>query len=427
LALRLLIFLWFTLLAALANAAPRVLVVDVDSIVHPVTVEIVSRAFDQAAREHCDLVLIRLNTPGGLMEAMRETIQKIVASPVPVVTYVTPSGGRAASAGFFLLEAGDVAAMAPGTNTGAAHPVLIGTQMDPIMKQKVENDAAASLRSLVAKRGRNSELAQKAVLESKSFTEKEALDNHLIELIAANDSDLLRQLDGREITRFDGHKQVLHLAGFETLIYEKNLRQRVLASISDPNIALILLVLGALGIYAEFSNPGLIFPGVAGAILALLGLSALSMLPINWLGAALLLLALGFFVLEAKFASHGVLAAGGAVAMIMGAVILIDSPLPEMRIHLATAIAVTLPFAAITVFLVTIVVRARAAKVVTGKEGMIGESGLAVSDLTPEGRVLVRGEYWNAVATTPLKSGDQVRVTAIDRLNLTVEPVPKES
>ena len=400
---------------------------DVDSIVHPVTVEIVSRAFDQAASEHCDLVLIRLNTPGGLMEAMRETIQKIVASPVPVVTYVTPSGGRAASAGFFLLEAGDVAAMAPGTNTGAAHPVLVGTQMDPIMKQKVENDAAASLRSLVSKRGRNSDLAQKAVLESKSFTEKEALDNHLIELIAANDADLLRQLDGRAIPRFDGHKQVLHLGGYQTITYEKNLRQRVLASISDPNIALILLVVGALGIYAEFSHPGLIFPGVAGAILLLLGLSALSMLPINWLGAALLILAFGFFVLEAKFASHGVLAAGGAVSMILGAIMLIDSPLPEMRIHLGTAIAVTLPFAAITVFLVTIVVRARAAKVVTGKEGMIGERGVAVGDLTPEGRVLVRGEYWNAVATTPLKSGEQVRVTAIDRLNLTVEPVSQVS
>jgi len=291
LALRLSILLSWVALAAPAPRAPRVIEVDVDSIVHPVTVEIVSRAFEQAQQQHYDLVLIRLNTPGGLMDAMRETIQKIVASPVPVVTYVAPSGGRAASAGFFLLEAGDVAAMAPGTNTGAAHPVLIGTEMDPIMKQKVENDAAASLRSLTAKRGRNSDLAQKAVLESKSFTEKEALENHLIELIAASEQDLIRQLDGREITRFDGRKETLHLRGFELVHYEKNLRQRVLSAISNPNIALIILVLGALGIYAEFSSPGLIFPGVAGAILVLLGLSALSMLPINWLGAALLILA----------------------------------------------------------------------------------------------------------------------------------------
>ena len=425
--LRLLVFFGCLALAGRAEAAGRVLAVDVDSIVHPVTVEIVGRALDQAVQDHDDVVLIRLNTPGGLMDAMRETIQKIVASPVPVVTYVTPSGGRAASAGFFLLEAGDVAAMAPGTNTGAAHPVLIGTEMDPVMKQKVENDAAASLRSLTAKRGRNSDLAQKAVLESKSFTEKEALDNHLIELIANNEQDLLRQLDGREITRFDGRKQTLHTASDEVVVYEKNLRQRVLSAISDPNIALILLVLGALGIYVEFSTPGVIFPGVAGAILVLLGLSALSMLPINWLGAALLILAFTFFVLEAKFASHGVLAAGGTVAMMLGAVILINSPLPEMRIHLSTAVALALPFAAITVFLLSLVMRARAGKVVTGAEGMIGEIGVALADLAPEGSVFLRGEYWNAVATAPVKNGGKVRVSAVDHLNLTVEPVQNQS
>lgn len=385
-----------------------------------------SRAIDQAARENAEVVLIRLNTPGGLMDAMRETVQKIVASPVPVITYVTPSGGRAASAGFFLLEAGDIAAMAAGTNTGAAHPVLIGGQMDAVMKQKVENDAAASLRSLTANRGRNSDLAQKAVLESKSFTEKESLENRLIEIIANNEQDLMRQLDGRTVTRFDGRKQTLHLSGVEIVTYQKNARQRVLAAISDPNIALILLVVGALGIYGEFSHPGLILPGVAGAILLLLGLSALSMLPINWLGAALLLLAFAFFILEAKFASHGILAVGGAAAMILGSVLLIDSPLPEMRIHLTTAIALTLPFAAITVFLVSLVIRARRAKVVTGSAGMIGELGVAIGDLTPEGRVFVHGEYWNAVAGAPLKSGAHVRVTAIDRLQLTVEPVSTE-
>lgn len=425
-ALRFLIFLCCTVLAGGVPAAPRVVIVDVDSIVHPITVEIVSRAIDEAAHENAEAVLVRLNTPGGLMDAMRETIQKIVASPVPVITYVTPSGGRAASAGFFLLEAGDIAAMAPGTNTGAAHPVLMGGQMDPIMKQKVENDAAALLRSLTAKRGRNSDLAQKAVLESKSFTEKEALDNRLIELIATSDEDLMRQLDGRTVTRFDGRKQTLHLKDVQLVHYQRNLRERVLSSISDPNIALILLVVGALGLYAEFSHPGLIFPGVAGAILVLLGLSALSMLPINWLGAALLILAFAFFVLEAKFASHGILAVGGAIAMVLGAVLLINSPVPEMRIHLSTAIAVALPFTIITVFLVSLVVRARGAKVVTGSEGMIGEIGVAIGDLTPEGRVFVHGEYWNAVAPAPLKSGDRVRVTSVDHLRLTVEPVQSQ-
>src|SRR5438477_5487927 len=222
------------LIAQTASAAPRVIAVDVDGMVHPVTSEIVAGAIAKARAENASLLLIRLNTPGGLMDAMRTTIGMMIASPVPVITFVAPSGGRAASAGFFLLEAGDVAAMAPGTNTGAAHPVLIGAQMDSIMKQKVENDAAASLRSLTAKRGRNSDLAQKAVLESKSFTEKEALDNHLIELIASNDQDLVRQLDGREITRFDGSQKVLHFTGAEIVNYERNFRERVLAAISDP-------------------------------------------------------------------------------------------------------------------------------------------------------------------------------------------------
>jgi membrane-bound serine protease (ClpP class) len=425
--LRAAIFICSLALALRAQAAPRVIAVDVDGIVHPVTVEIVTHAIDRASHDNAALVLIRLNTPGGLMDAMRESIQKIVASPVPVVTYVTPSGGRAASAGFFLLEAGDLAAMAPGTNTGAAHPVLIGAQMDPVMKQKVENDAAASLRSLTAKRGRNSDLAQKAVLESKSFTEKEALDSQLIELIASNENDLMRQLDNREVSRFDGRKQTLHLSGFEIVNYEKSMRERVLSSISNPNIAIILLVLGVLGIYVEFSSPGLIFPGVAGAILALLGLTALSMLPINWLGAALLLLAFAFFVLEAKFVSHGVLATGGAVAMILGAVLLINSPLPEMRIHLSTAIALALPFTAITVMLLTLVVRARSGKVVTGSEGMIGQIGVTIEDLKPEGHVFVRGEYWNAVSPRPVPTGQRVRVTAVDHLKLTVEPVEEQS
>jgi membrane-bound serine protease (ClpP class) len=415
------------LLARMVHAAPRVLVLDVDGIVHPVTVEIVSRALDQAKRENAALILIRLNTPGGLMDAMRQTVEKIVASPVPVVTFVTPSGGRAASAGFFLLEAGDVAAMAPGTNTGAAHPIIMGTQMDPVMKQKVENDAAASLRSLVAKRGRNSALAEKAVIESKSFTEREALDNKLIELIARDDQDLLAQLDGREIIRFSGKKQVLRLNGATVVSYEKNLRQNILSAISDPNLALVLLVLGALGIYVEFSSPGLIVPGVGGAILALLGLSAISVLPINWLGAALLLLALSFFILEAKFATHGILGAGGAIAMVLGAMLLIDSPLPEMRIRLSTAVALAVPFSLITVFLVSLVVRARASKVVTGADGMIGETGQAIGELAPEGKVFVRGEYWNAVSSVPLPAGASVRVTAIDKLKLSVEPDSRSS
>ena len=395
--------------------------------VHPVTTEIVSSALDRARQEGAVVVIVRLNTPGGLMDAMRETIEKMVAAPVPVVTYVAPSGGRAASAGFFLLEAGDVTAMAPGTNTGAAHPVAMGGEMDPVMKQKVENDAAAYLRSICTKRGRNSALAETAVRESKSFTEREALDQHLVDLIASSDADLLAALDGRTITRFDGSKVIVHTRGASIEVYQRTLRQRIIAAIADPNIALVLLVLGALGIYVEFSSPGLIAPGVIGAILALLGLSALSVLPINWLGAGLLILALALFVLEAKFTSHGILGIGGAVAMVLGAVILVNGPIPEMRIRWSTAIGLALPFSAITLLLLSLVVSARRHKVETGVEGMIGVTGSAITELSPEGKVMVRGEYWDAVALRPVTAGARVRITAVDKLKLTVEPVPDTS
>ena len=405
------------------SAAATALVVDVDGMVHPITAEIVRGAIAQAGREHAAVLIVRLNTPGGLMDAMRETIEAIVSSPVPVVTFVAPSGGRSASAGFFILEAGDVAAMAPGTNTGAAHPVAFGGEMDAVMKEKVENDAAAYMRSICAKRGRNSALAETAVLQSKSFTEREALDQHLIDLVAPGEQALLAALNGRTVARFNGSSQTLATAGAQIEIYQRSLRQKIISAIADPNIALILLVIGAVFIYVEFTSPGLIAPGVVGAILALLGLSAISVLPINWLGAALLLLAFTLFALEAKFASHGVLATGGAVCMMLGAVMLIDSPLPEMRIHWSTAIAITLPFSAITVLLLSLALRARRAKVVTGSEAMVGEMGDAITELAPAGKVFVNGEYWDATSLRPAAAGVRVRVTAIDKLRLTVEPV----
>ena len=404
------------------SPAPKVLAVNIDGVVHPITVEIVQHAIEQAQTQHAEVLLIRLNTPGGLLDATRHIIEELSASPVPVVTYVTPSGGRAASAGFFLLEAGDIAAMAPGTNTGAASPVLMGQQMEETMRKKVENDAAALLRSMTTRRGRNSALAEQTVRDAKAFTEKEAIDNKLIEVIAPDEEQLFKQLDGREITRWDGHKQVLHLAGYTEADIQLTARERLIAAIADPNIGFILLVLGALGIYVEFSNPGLIFAGVGGAILFLLGLSALSILPINWVGVALLLLSVALFVLEAKFTSHGVLGIGGTLAMILGAVLLIDGP-PELRIHLGTAASVAIPFALITMFLVSIVIRARKGKVLTGATGMIGEIGVARTALEPEGQVLVRGEYWDAIADSSISPGSRVRVKAIESLKLRVEPV----
>jgi membrane-bound serine protease (ClpP class) len=409
----------FALLAATLHA--KIIVVDVDSIIHPVTVEILSHAIDQAAQENATAVLIRLNTPGGLLDATRQITSKMVVSRVPIIAYVAPSGGRAASAGFFLLEAADVAAMAPGTNTGASSPVLMSGEMDAVMRSKVENDASAWLRSIVLKRGHNAELAEKTIREAKAFTEKEALDNHLIDLIAADDAQLLANLDGREITRFDGSKQTLHTRGEEIVRYKLSARERIVSSVADPNIAFILLVLGALGIYVEFSAPGLILPGVAGGILALLGLSGLAVLPINWSGAALLLLGVAMFVLEAKFASHGVLGVGGTVAMVLGALLLVNGP-PELRIHLSTALAVSIPFAVITMFLVSLVVRARANKVLMTGAGLLNEIGQARTPLSPDGKVFVHGEYWDAVSSAPVETGGEVRVIAVDGMKLRVEP-----
>ena len=263
-------FLWAASLFA-QNSGPQVVAVSIDGEISPITAEIIGHAIDQAKSENAAMLLIRINTPGGLMDATRQIIQELDASPVPVVTYVTPSGARGASAGFFVLEAGDIAAMATGTNTGASSPVLMVGQMDQVMRNKVENDAAAMLRSMMTRRGRNSEVGEQTIRQAKSFTEKEALDQKLIDLIAGNEQQLFQSLDGREITRWDGHKQVLHLAGVVVTEARETLRERVVSAIADPNIGFILLVLGVLGVYVEFTSPGLIFPGIAGAILALLG------------------------------------------------------------------------------------------------------------------------------------------------------------
>ena len=416
----LLTIVWLTASLA-AVAQPRVVAVTLNGVVHPITVEIVDHALALAEREGADAVLIRLDTPGGLLEATREITQSIVASPVPVITYVTPSGGRAASAGFFILEAGDVAAMAPGTRTGAASPVLLGQQMDPVLRRKAESDAAAALRSIVERRGRNSELAEKAVLEARAFTEQEALENRLIDLVASTEAELFEALSGRSVKRFDGSEVALELRGAAVTEYEPSVRERFISALADPNLAFIILVLGALGVYVEFSSPGLIVPGVAGGILLLLGLSALAVLPINWLGVALLVLAVALFILEAYIVSHGVLAAGGTVSMVLGALLLVEGP-PEMRIRLGTAVGVALPFALITAFLLGLVIRARRRKVVTGSAGMVGEIGKAYTDLDPEGRVFIHGEYWDAVADGKVPAGTRVRVVEVNGLRLKVEP-----
>ena len=413
----------FFLFAAVCSA--DVLKVTVNDAIQPVTAEYIGRALDLAAANHDQAVLIEINTPGGLVDSTREIIEKIIASPVPVIIYVTPSGSRAASAGFFILESADVAAMAPGTNTGAAHPVILGGKMDDVMKQKMENDAAALMRSVVAKRGRNVELAESAVRESKSFTDQEALDKKLIEYIAPSEQDLFHQLNGKSFKRFNGTTVTLSLKDKDQPFrdYRMTLKQRILSYIMDPNVAFILLAIGALALYAEFNHPGAVIPGTVGVVFILIAAFALNLLPVRFAAIAMIIGAFALFAAEAKFASHGVLTTGGIVLLTLGGLFLVDAPIPEMRVHLATALAVSIPLGIITAFLMSIAVRARRNKVVTGEQGLIGEIGIAQTTLAPAGKVFVHGELWDAVSPVPIPAGERIVVRQVDGLTLRVEPV----
>ena len=417
-----------SLLVLSCLASADVVKVVVDDMIHPITAEYIARALDYAQRQKADAVLIELRTPGGLVDSTRSIIEKIEASPVPVIVYVSPSGSRAASAGFFILESADVAAMAPGTNTGAAHPVVFGGEkMDDVMKSKMENDAAAFMRSFVSKRGRNVEAAESAVRQSKSWTDQEALKEHLIDSVAANEAELLKELDGKSITRFNGSTTVLHTAGKTVVDYDMSLKQRILAWMMDPNVAFIIFAIGMLALYVEFNHPGAVAPGVVGFICILLALFALNVLPTRYAALALIVGAFVLFALEAKFQSHGILAIGGIALMVLGAMLLVDGPIPEMRVKLITALAVSIPLGAITVFLMTIALRARQSKVVTGEQGLVGSIGVVRSPLAPQGKVFVNGELWDAYAGVPLQAGEQVRVVGVTGLVLEVEPLRQET
>src|SRR5271169_2682918 len=405
-------------------SASSVVKIKLDDTIQPVSDEYIDRAIERARQSNADAVLIELRTPGGLVDSTRSIIAKILASPVPVIVYVAPSGGRAASAGFFILEAADVAAMAPGTNTGAAHPVTLGGEkMDDVMKQKLENDAAAFMRSFVGPRGRNVTLAESAVRESKSWTDKEALDLHLIDYVARDQEDLFKQIDGKPIKRFDGKTVTLHLVGAPVVELQMTLKQRILDFLLDPNIAFLVLAVGALALYAEFNHPGAILPGVVGVVFILLALLALNLLPTRYAAFTLIMAAFVMFALEAKFATHGVLGIAGIALMTIGGLLLVDGPIPEMRVKLWTALSVSIPLGVITVFLMSIALKARRNKVVTGQQGMIGSVGEARTDIDPEGKVFVQGELWNAHASSRVQMGEHVVVRKIDGLELEVEKV----
>jgi len=411
------------LLATIAlRARANVLRLNVNDTIQPISDEFIGRALDQAQREHDDAVILVMSTPGGLLDSTRSIVEKIMTSRVPVIVFVAPAGSRAASAGFFILEAADIAAMAPGTNTGAAHPVLFGEKMDEIMKVKMENDAAAFMRTIAAKRGRNVAVAESAVRESKSFTEQEALAQKLIDVIAPNDRALLMAIDGRTLKRYDGTTTTLHVTNANINTVQMSLRQKLMSALMDPNFAFLLLVLGGLAIFAEFNHPGVIAPGVVGLIAILLALFALNLLPVRYASLALLAAAFVLFALEAKFASHGVLGAGGIVCMVIGGLFLVDGPIPQMRVNILTALAVSIPIGLIAVLLTTLVLRARHGRVSTGSDGMIGEIGVARTSIGADGKVFVHGELWNAMAKSVIPEGSRVRVAGINGLHLLVEP-----
>jgi membrane-bound serine protease (ClpP class) len=416
---------WLTAAAAAlafgsGPARAEIPVVELDGVVHAVTAAHVVQAIERADASGAPLLIVRMDTPGGLDSSMRQIVDRMLNCRTPIAVFVGPSGARAASAGFVIAVAADVAAMAPGTNIGAAHPVSGMGQMDEVMSKKVTSDAAAYIRGKAERRGRNVEMAEKAVVESKSFTEKEALDQKLIDLVAKDVPDLLKQLDGREVTRFDGTKVVLKIAGEKTVDVRMDWRQAILSAIARPEI-LFLLLLGALaGLGAEISHPGLVFPGVLGALCLILFLFASQIIPVNSAGVLLIVLAIGLFAAEVKVHSYGLLTVGGLVSMILGAMMLVNSPLPEMRVDPWKLLPVILVFAAFVIALVRLVVQAQRRRAQTGAEGLVGRQGQAETDLDPDGWVVVQGERWRASAAEPLPRGEKVEVQSVEGLKLRV-------
>jgi membrane-bound serine protease (ClpP class) len=410
---------------AAARSGPIVETATVDGIIHPVTSEFMRSAIAKADADGAALIVFTLHTPGGLLDSTRDINNAIIAAKTPVAVFVGPAGYRAASAGFLITIAADVAAMAPGTHIGAAHPVSgDGQKVDEVMAKKMASDTAAYARTIAAQRGRNVTLVEQAVTESRSFTETEAASATppLIDVIATNVPDLIKKLDGRTIKRFNGTSTALKLTDADVRTIDMTFAQQVLSAIAHPQIAYLLLTLGTLGLTIELWSPGAILPGVAGGICLLLAFFALQVLPVSYAGVLLILLGFLLLVLEVKVVSHGLLAVGGIASLLFGSLMLIDSPLPEMQIGLRLILPVTLSIAGILVFLVTLAVRAQALPATTGESGMLHASGQALTPITPggTGRVATHGEIWTATAAESIHEGDPVVVTAVHGLTLTV-------
>lgn len=408
-----------------AGGSGEVFRIRVDSIIHPVASEFVRDSLAAADAAHAAALVIELDTPGGLMTSTREIDTAILGAKTPVVVYVSPSGAQAASAGFYILMAADVAAMAPGTNTGAAHPV--GPQGEDIpgtLGTKVEQDSAATIRSLAARNGRNAVLAEEAVVKSRSFTADEALDAKLIDLVAPSLPSLLQQIDGRAVKR---GTQTVALRTARAPLHELEMSplRRFLATLAHPNIAYILLTLGSLGLFFELMHPGAVLPGVVGAISLVLGFYALSVLPVNYAGLALLFLALLFFIAEVKVTSYGLLTVAGLISLVLGSLMLFKSPEPALRVSLDVIVSLALFSALVVGFLTWMVWRAHHLPVRTGLEGLIHQQGTARTPLAPRGKVFVHGEIWDAVAEEPVAGGEEVEVVGVrvDDFLLRVRPL----
>jgi membrane-bound serine protease (ClpP class) len=417
-------FLAVVLSSAFAPAAwsaeGDVYVVEVTGTINPGLAEFVIRSMEKASREGAACVVIQLDTPGGLALSMRSIVMAMLASEIPVVVYVSPSGARAASAGVMITLAADIAAMAPGTNIGAAHPVNLGQKdMDKTMAEKVVNDMVAYTKSISDKRGRNSEWAEKAIRESVSVTEKEALELKVIDLIAEDLDDLIEQIDGRELK----DKGTLHTKGMKRVALTESFRDKILKTLSDPNIAYLLMMIGMAGLYFELSHPGAIFPGVIGAISLILAFFAFQTLPVNYAGILLIALALILFILEMKVTSYGLLSLGGVLSLFLGSLMLFEGAGPEMRLSWRVLIPTVIMVSGFFVVVAGLVFRSQISKPRTGDRGLIGEVGVVRERLALEGKVFVHGELWNAQASRPIEPGARVRVVGVDHLVLKVEEV----
>jgi len=409
-----------------ATESSIVHVIAVESIITPVSAEFITRAIEKAENEGVHCLIIELDTPGGLLESTRQITKRFLAADIPIIVYVSPQGSRAASAGVFITYAAHIAAMAPSTNIGAAHPVNIqgGADTSSVMNDKITNDAVAQVKALAEKRGRNIEWAEKAVRESVSITEQEAFDLNVIDFISPSVDSLLSQIDGMEV-ELASREATLKTRNARVVYRQMNFRYRILEKISNPNVAYILMMLGFYGLFFELSNPGAIFPGVVGAVCLILAFFALQVLPVNYAGLLLILVAIVLFILEVKITSFGLLTIGGIVAMLLGSLMLIEQPpdnfAPVISISLTLIITVVALTAAFFIFAFGMAFRTHRKKITTGNEGMVGENGVAQSKISPEGNVKVHGEIWKATSDILIKKGDRVRIVSLEGLVLKVE------